>query len=113
MSVRHFRDLGDLRRADPARRSASATGATSSIAKQAGNWARFWRQEIQWYIQRYHTVTGVDLSADMSDVRAAETAAARNQQPSVHIGRRMARQQRSDDEQGNGRAGQPPAQAEV
>ncbi len=49
----------------------------------------------------------------MSDVRAAETAAARNQQPSVHIGRRMARQQRSDDEQGNGRAGQPPAQAEV
>ena len=49
----------------------------------------------------------------MSDVRAAETAAARDQQPSVHIGRRMARQQRSDDEQGNGRAGQPPAQAEV
>ena len=32
----------------------------------------------------------------MSDVRAAETAAARSQQPSVHIGRRMARQQRSN-----------------
>ena len=112
VSIRHFRDLGVT--GEPILLSIRFGNWSVTIdPNQAGNWARFWRQEIQWYIESYHTVTGIDLSSDMSDVRAAETAAARNQQPSVHIGRRMARQQRSDDEQGNGRAGQPPAQAEV
>jgi hypothetical protein len=111
VSIRHFRDLGVT--GEPILLSIRFGNWSVTIdPNQAGNWARFWRQEIQWYIESYHTVTGIDLSSDMSDVRAAETAAARNQQPSVHIGRRMARQQRSD-EQGNGRAGQPPAQAEV
>ena len=31
-------------------------------ATQAGNWARYWRPEIQWYIHAYRAVTGVDLS---------------------------------------------------
>ena len=91
VSVRHFRDL-------------AITGESILLSirfgnwsvtmdpNQAGNWARFWRQEVQWYIESYHTVTGIDLSSDISDVRAAETASARAQQPSVHIGQRMARQ---------------------
>lgn len=31
---------------------------------QAGNWARYWRPEIQNYIHSYRAVTGVDLRAD-------------------------------------------------
>ncbi len=30
---------------------------------QAGNWARYWRSEIQGYIHAYRAVTGIDLSA--------------------------------------------------
>ena len=115
VSVRHFRDLGVT--GEPILLSIRFGNWSVTIdPNQAGNWARFWRQEIQWYIESYHTVTGIDLSSDMSDVRAAETAAARSQQPSVHIGRRMARQQRSNGRD-NGRSEQPPAaraeQAEV
>ena len=63
-----------LRRADPARRSASANWSNVIDREQAGNWARCWRQEVQWYIHAYQAVTGVDLSADMADVRQAEQA---------------------------------------
>lgn len=45
----------------------------------ARNWARYWRPEIQRYVHAYHAVSGVDLSADVSDVRFAE---ARYAQPS-------------------------------
>jgi hypothetical protein len=92
--VRHFRDLGVT--GEPILLSIRFGNWSVTIdPNQAGNWARFWRQEIQWYIESYRTVTGIDLSSDMSDSRAAETAAARYQQPSEHIGRRMGRQRSS------------------
>ncbi len=91
VSVRHFRDLAIT--GEPILLSIRfGNWSVTMDPNQAGNWARFWRQEIQWYIESYHTVTGIDLSSDMSDVRSAEASAARAQQPSVHIGRRMARQ---------------------
>src|SRR5271165_5228304 len=48
---------------------------------QAGNWARYWRQEVQWYIHAYLAVTGVDLSADTADVRHAQLPPDRFTQP--------------------------------
>src|SRR5207244_2525143 len=59
---------------------------------EAANWARFWRPEVQWYVQTYQTVTGIDLSSDMSDVRQAEQAAARSAPPSLHLSRRLMEQ---------------------
>lgn len=41
--------------------------STASDANQAANWARYWRSEIQGYIHAYRAVTGVDLTADLSD----------------------------------------------
>lgn len=51
---------------------------TSSVTSQAANWARAWREDIQVYIHAYRTVTGVDLTAEPVDARAAE---ARFRQP--------------------------------
>jgi hypothetical protein len=103
VSVRHFRDLGVT--GEPILLSIRFGNWSVTIdPNQAGNWARFWRQEVQWYIETYHTVTGIDLSSDSSDARAAETATARYQQPSVHIGRRMARQRSSGHD---GRSAEP------
>lgn len=45
----------------------------------AKNWARYWRPEIQRYIHAYSAVTGVDLSVEITDSRAAD---ARVRQPS-------------------------------
>lgn len=56
----------------------------------AANWARFWRNEIQGYIHAYRAVTGVDLSAEMTESRRAE----RYLPPSVHLIRRLEGQQR-------------------
>jgi hypothetical protein len=90
-SVRHFRDLAVT--GEPILLSIRFGNWSATMdPDQAGNWARFWRQEIQWYIESYHTVTGIDLSSDLSDTRIAEAASARYAQPSVLIGRRMARQ---------------------
>ena len=38
----------------------------------ARNWARYWRPEIQNYIHAYNAVTGVELTADITDRRLAE-----------------------------------------
>ena len=51
----------------------------------ARNWARFWRQEIQWYIHSYHAVTGVDLASGMMDVRQAGRPIDRAAQPGALI----------------------------
>jgi hypothetical protein len=57
-----------------------------SDPKQAENWIRYWRPEIQGYIEAYRTVTGADLSAvRRRDARIDTT------QPSVLLQRRMAR----------------------
>lgn len=58
---------------------------------QAANWARYWRPEIQGYIHSYRAVTGVDLTADITDrQRLAERYVA----PSVHLRNRLALQRR-------------------
>lgn len=67
---------------------------------QAANWCRSWRQEVQWYMHAYQSVTGVDLSAEMADVRQAEQAQARALPPAFHLQRRLAEQQN----RGNGAA---------
>lgn len=53
----------------------------------ARNWARYWRPEIQRYIHAYNVVTGVDLAADITDVRLAEN---RYIQPAVLLSNRLA-----------------------
>lgn len=57
----------------------------------AKNWARYWRPEIQGYIHAYRSVTGVDLTADISEEAMAVT---RYTQPSVLLQNRLRLQQR-------------------
>jgi hypothetical protein len=93
-SVRHFRDLAVT--GEPLLLSIRFGNWTAVVNRNsAANWARYWRQEVQWYIQSYQSVTGVDLSADTSDVRAGEPGAARYAQPAVHLTRRLAQQRRT------------------
>ena len=61
---------------------------------QAGNWARYWRQEAQWYIHAYQAVTGVDLSADTQDVRNGELPPDRFTQPAFLMHQRLLEQRR-------------------
>lgn len=60
-------------------------GAWNSLddSDEASNWAVAWRSEIQGYIHAYRTVTGADLTAGPPDTTM----------PSVHLRRRLARQQ--------------------
>ena len=64
---------------------------STNDADQARNWARFWRPEIQGYIHAYRVVTGVDLTAEVTD---AQRASERYLQPSVHLRRQLEQQQR-------------------
>jgi hypothetical protein len=66
-------------------------GAWSTVHDpvQAANWARFWRAEIQGYIHSYRAVTGVDLTAEITDTKQA---AERFLQPSVHLRNRLTAQ---------------------
>ncbi|MCI0488055.1 MAG: hypothetical protein L0229_15805 [Blastocatellia bacterium] len=68
-------------------------GAWSTVndPMQGANWARFWRPEIQGYIHSYRAVTGVDMTAEVTDTRQA---AERYLQPSVHLRNRLSLQQR-------------------
>jgi hypothetical protein len=92
-SVRYFRDLGVF---GEQLLLSIRFGDWSNVfdREQAGNWARYWRQEAQWYIHAYHTVTGVDLSSDMQDVRRAELRPDRYMQPAFHLQRRLVQQHR-------------------
>jgi hypothetical protein len=92
-SVRYFRDLAVF---GEEILLSIRFGNWSTIVNraQAGNWARYWRQEVQWYIHAYQTVTGVDLSSDMQDVRRAELRPDRYMQPAYHLQRRLIQQQR-------------------
>jgi len=62
--------------------------------EEAGNWARYWREEVQWYMHAYETVTGVDLSADTYDVRHAQLPPDRFTQPAFLLRQRMVEQRR-------------------
>jgi hypothetical protein len=64
---------------------------TNAITPQGANWARAWREEIQIYIHAYRTVTGVDLTAEPVDQRAAE---ARDRQPSFFLREQEVHRQR-------------------
>ena len=55
---------------------------------QATNWARYWRPEIQGYMHAYRSVTGVDLSVDVTNARIDATL------PSVHLVQRLTEQRR-------------------
>jgi hypothetical protein len=90
-SVRYFSDLG---RFGEQILLSIRFGDWSNIFDRnaAADWARSWRQEVQWYIHAYQTVTGVDLSADITDVRQAEQARERALQPAFHIQRRLGEQ---------------------
>jgi hypothetical protein len=55
---------------------------TNATVARAANWARTWREQIQVYIHAYRTVTGVDLTAEPVDARAAQ---ARFMQPSAYL----------------------------
>jgi hypothetical protein len=52
----------------------------------AANFARYWRPQVQGYIHAYRAATGVDLSADITEQRAAES---RFVAPSVHLRNRL------------------------
>jgi hypothetical protein len=62
------------------------------IPDQAANWARYWRPEIQGYVQAYRTVTGVDLRSAVADTRPQ---AERYLPPSVHLKNRLLAQGRA------------------
>jgi hypothetical protein len=90
VAVLHFRDLGLFGEQIVL---SIRFGAWNDVndPSQAVNWARFWRAEIQRYTYSYRTVTGVDLTAEPTDTRAA---ADRYILPSVHLQHRLATQQR-------------------
>ena len=92
-SVRYFRDLGVF---GEQLLLSIRYGDWSNVfdRNQAGNWARYWRQEAQWYIHAYQAVTGVDLSADTADVRHAERPPDRFTQPAFLLHQRMIEQRR-------------------
>jgi hypothetical protein len=91
-SVRYFHDLARFgERILLSIRYGDWSNVTDRDA--AANWCRSWRQEVQWYIHAYQSVTGVDLSAEMADVRQAEQAQARALSPAFHLQRRLAEQQ--------------------
>jgi hypothetical protein len=93
-SVRHFRDLAVT--GEPVLLAIRFGDWSEAIDQnQAGNWARFWRQEVQWYIETYEIVTGVDLSSDTYDTRAAQTRSARFAQPAEHLRRRAAQRRQA------------------
>lgn len=84
-SVVHFRDLATF--GEQVLLSVR-WGAWSTIndPASAANWARYWRAEIQGYIHAYRVATSVDLTADITDSRQAET---RFLPPSVHLRNRL------------------------
>jgi hypothetical protein len=53
---------------------------------QAVNWARYWRPEVQGYLHAYRSVTGVDLSVDVTNARIDSVM------PSVHLVKRLSEQ---------------------
>jgi hypothetical protein len=111
-SVRYFRDLGVFGEQIVL---SIRWGNWSSVfnRNQAGNWARSWRQEVQWYMHAYQAVTGVDLSSDMQDTRYAEQARERALQPAFHLQRRLGEQRAQTRGQIGGAQAQPRAGSPV
>ncbi len=105
--VRYFRDLGIF--GEQLLLSIRFGNWGNEVDRErAGNWARYWRQEVQWYIHAYHTVTGVDLSADTADVRQAQLPPDRFTQPGFLLQRRLAEARRRLARGPIGALGRPP-----
>lgn len=91
VTITHFRDLGvygeqillSVRYGD---------WVTINDQLSAGNWARYWRPEIQSYIHAYRAVTGVDLTLESPN---AEEKAKWYALPSEHLRRRLPAIQRA------------------
>ena len=91
VTITHFRDLGvygeqillSVRYGD---------WVTINDQLSAGNWARYWRPEIQSYIHAYRAVTGVDLTLESPN---AEEKAKWYALPSEHLRRRLPAVQRA------------------
>lgn len=68
-------------------------GAWSTVIypQNAANWVRYWRPEIQGYIDAYQTVTGVDVGVKAPDGAARASV---GKAPSAHLEERLAEQQR-------------------
>lgn len=58
----------------------------NAVAEQAGNWAIYWRPEIQGYIEAYRAVTGVQLAANVQQMTKVDATL-----PTVHLQRRARR----------------------
>ena len=88
-SITHFRNLGVY---GEQLLLSIRYGDWNEITDQdnAKTWARSWRPEIQGYIHAYMAATGVDLSEDIVDFRAAP---ARYAQPSLLLEERIAAQE--------------------
>ena len=91
VSVLHFRNLGVFgERILLSIRFGDWNDVNDPV--QAGNWARFWRAEIQGYIHAYRAATGVDLTTEVADSRQS---ALRSAQPALLLQQRlMAQRQR-------------------
>jgi hypothetical protein len=84
-SVVHFRDLAVF--GEQVLLSVRwGNWSTINDPNSAANWARYWRAEVQGYIHAYRAVTSVDLTADVTDQRQAES---RFLSPSVHLRNRL------------------------
>lgn len=100
-SVYHFRNLGVF--GEQILLSVRfGAWSTAFDADQGANWARFWRSEIQAYIHSYRAVTGVDLTVEPADSKAAQL---RMLPPSFHLRNRLASQV--------ARSGLPPRQVQA
>lgn len=86
VSVRYFRDLA---RMGERLLLSIRYGNWSDINDQndARAWLRYWKEEVQGYIHAYHSVTGVNLSDDVVEVR--ERADIRYAQPSMLLRNRL------------------------
>ena len=87
-SITHFRNLGIY--GEQILLSIRYGDWTAENNQNAAKvWARYWRPEIQGYIHAYLAATGVNLSEDVVDLRAAPT---RYVQPSTLLQNRLASQ---------------------
>ena len=93
LPVNHFRDLGVY--GEQLLLSIRLGDWVQTIDQdRAKNWARYWRSEIKSYIHAYQSLTGVDLSASVTETQAAQR---RTAQPADLIEQRSSRLQSGDD----------------
>jgi len=91
VNVLHFRNLGVFGEQVLLSIRYGAWSDTND-PKQAANWARFWRAEVQGYVHAYRVVTGVDLSIDV-------TGKVDTTLPAIHLRNRLLSQARTPQEQ--------------